>query len=99
MFAQHSTQAMALVHVYTDGTALISHGGVEMGQGLHTKVLQVAADALGIGLDKVYISSTSTDKIPNASATAASMGSDLYCKATLDACHKVWPKPARADTS
>jgi xanthine dehydrogenase large subunit len=50
---------------------------------------QVVAEALGIDLNKVHVSSTGTDRIPNASATAASMGSDLYCKAALDACNKV----------
>ena len=82
-------QAGALVHCYLDGTVLVTHGGVEMGQGLHTKVAQVCADALGISTDKVYIAETSTDKVPNASPTAASASSDLYGAATLDACRQI----------
>ncbi|XP_004291798.1 PREDICTED: xanthine dehydrogenase 1-like [Fragaria vesca subsp. vesca] len=82
-------QAGALVHVYTDGTVLVSHGGVEMGQGLHTKVAQVAASAFNIPLSSVFISETSTDKVPNASPTAASASSDMYGAAVLDACEQI----------
>lgn len=70
-------QAGALIIVYIDGSVLLSHGGVEMGQGLHTKMIQVASRALGIPVDKIHISETATDKVPNTSATAASAGSDL----------------------
>ncbi|EFO88374.1 hypothetical protein CRE_11402 [Caenorhabditis remanei] len=70
-------QAGALVLVYTDGSVLVSHGGMEMGQGLHTKILQIAARCLEIPIEKVHIHDTSTDKVPNASATAASVGSDM----------------------
>ncbi|KAJ6385242.1 hypothetical protein OIU77_028431 [Salix suchowensis] len=82
-------QAGALVHVYTDGTVLVTHGGVEMGQGLHTKVAQVAASAFNIPLSSVFISETSTDKVPNTSPTAASASSDLYGAAVLDACEQI----------
>lgn len=71
-------QAGALVHIYTDGTVLVTHGGVEMGQGLHTKMAQIAAAALGLPLSAVYIAETATDKVPNASPTAASASSDIY---------------------
>ncbi len=70
-------QAGALVLIYQDGTVQVNHGGTEMGQGLHTKMLQVAADALGLPLDAVRMMPTRTDKVPNTSATAASSGSDL----------------------
>lgn len=80
-------QAGALVHIYhTDGTVLISHGGVEMGQGLHTKMCQVAATELGVPLHMVHISETATDKVANTSPTAASASSDMYGMAVLNAC-------------
>jgi xanthine dehydrogenase large subunit len=74
-------QAGALVHVYKDGSALVNHGGTEMGQGLNTKVAQVVANVLGIALPRVRATATDTSKIPNTSATAASTGSDLNGKA------------------
>ena len=73
----HINQAGALVHVYQDGSVHLNHGGTEMGQGLFQKVAQVAAEEFGIGLDRVHITATSTDKVPNTSATAASSGTDL----------------------
>lgn len=80
-------QAGALVHIYhTDGSVLISHGGVEMGQGLHTKLCQVAATALELPLEKVFISETATDKVANTSPSAASASTDMYGMAVLDAC-------------
>ncbi|KAK1313897.1 Xanthine dehydrogenase 1 [Acorus calamus] len=82
-------QAGALVQVYTDGTVLVTHGGVEMGQGLHTKVAQIAASAFNIPLSSVFISETSTDKVPNASPTAASASSDMYGAAVVDACEQI----------
>ncbi|XP_042004114.1 xanthine dehydrogenase 1-like isoform X2 [Salvia splendens] len=87
--AKFMNQAGALVHVYTDGTVLVTHGGVEMGQGLHTKVAQVAASSFDIPLSSVFISETSTDKVPNASPTAASASSDIYGAAVLDACEQI----------
>lgn len=79
-------QAGALVLIYTDGSIQLNHGGTEMGQGLHTKMVQVAAKALGVKLDRVRIMPTSTDKVPNTSATAASSGADLNGMAVKDAC-------------
>ncbi|XP_077254247.1 xanthine dehydrogenase 1-like [Tasmannia lanceolata] len=87
--AKFMNQAGALVHVYTDGTVLVNHGGVEMGQGLHTKVAQIAASAFNIPLSSVFISETSTDKVPNSSPTAASASSDMYGAAVLDACTQI----------
>ncbi len=82
-------QAGALVHVYKDGSVLINHGGTEMGQGLHTKMLQVAATSLGVPLERVRISPTRTDKVPNTSATAASSSADLNGGAIKDACEQI----------
>ena len=82
-------QAGALVHVYKDGSVLINHGGTEMGQGLHTKMLQVAATALGLPLAKVRLAPTRTDKVPNTSATAASAGADLNGGAIKNACDQI----------
>ncbi|BBC73831.1 xanthine dehydrogenase molybdopterin binding subunit [Altererythrobacter sp. B11] len=73
----HLNQAGALVHVYTDGSIQINHGGTEMGQGLYVKVAQVVADVFAVPLETVRITATRTDKVPNTSATAASSGSDL----------------------
>ena len=82
-------QAGALVHVYKDGSVLINHGGTEMGQGLHTKMLQVAATALGVPLERVRLAPTRTDKVPNTSATAASAGADLNGGAVKNACEQI----------
>ncbi|MBX2880234.1 MAG: xanthine dehydrogenase molybdopterin binding subunit [Granulosicoccus sp.] len=81
----HFNQAGALVHVYTDGSILVNHGGTEMGQGLHTKVAQVVAHTMGVSIERVRSTATVTDKIPNTSATAASTGADLNGKAAEDA--------------
>ena len=75
--ATHYNQAGALVHVYTDGSVHLNHGGTEMGQGLYLKVAQVVAEEFQIDLDQVKITATTTGKVPNTSATAASSGSDL----------------------
>ncbi|HEX2012006.1 MAG TPA: xanthine dehydrogenase molybdopterin binding subunit [Roseateles sp.] len=85
----HLNQAGALVHIYTDGSVLVNHGGTEMGQGLNTKVAQVVAHELGIALDRVRASATDTHKVANTSATAASTGSDLNGKAAQDAARKI----------
>jgi xanthine dehydrogenase large subunit len=81
----HLNQAGALVHVYTDGSVLVNHGGTEMGQGLNTKVAQMVAHTLGLSLDRVRVTATDTHKVVNTSATAASTGTDLNGKAAQDA--------------
>ena len=79
-------QAGALVLIYADGTVQLNHGGTEMGQGLHTKMLIVCAHALGVNPEDVRVMHTATDKVPNTSATAASSGSDLNGQAVAEAC-------------
>ena len=85
----HLNQAGALVHVYTDGSVLVNHGGTEMGQGVNTKVAQVVAHALRIPLSSVRCTATDTQKVANTSATAASTGADLNGKAAQDAARKI----------
>ena len=87
--ARFLNQAGALVHVYTDGSVRITHGGTEMGQGLHTKMLQIAADAFGIPYSEVFLSETRTDTVPNTSATAASVSSDINGMAVQNACDTI----------
>ena len=82
-------QAGALVHVYTDGSIQLNHGGTEMGQGLNIKVAQVVADKFQVDLDRVKITATRTDKVPNTSATAASSGTDLNGMAAADAARQI----------
>lgn len=82
-------QAGALVHVYTDGSCQVNHGGTEMGQGLNTKVAQIVADELGIAFEQVLSTASDTSKIPNASATAASAGTDLNAGAAQYAARRV----------
>ncbi|MBV7430946.1 MULTISPECIES: xanthine dehydrogenase molybdopterin binding subunit [unclassified Acidovorax] len=82
-------QAGALVHVYTDGSVQVNHGGTEMGQGLHTKVAQIVADELGVPLSRVLVTASDTSKVPNASATAASSGTDLNGRAAQFAARNV----------
>jgi xanthine dehydrogenase large subunit len=82
-------QAGALIMIYRDGSVQVNHGGTEMGQGLHTKIQQIAAEALGLPLERIRIMPTRTDKVPNTSATAASAGSDLNGAAVLDACRQL----------
>ncbi|MGH6902764.1 MAG: xanthine dehydrogenase molybdopterin binding subunit, partial [Geminicoccaceae bacterium] len=85
----HLNQAGALLHVYTDGSVHLNHGGTEMGQGLMTKVAQIVAEELQIDLDQVKISATNTGKVPNTSATAASAGTDLNGAAALAAARTI----------
>ena len=87
--ANHLNQAGALVHVYTDGSIHLNHGGTEMGQGLNVKVAQVVADVFQVPLGAIKISATRTDKVPNTSATAASSGSDLNGMAAQDAAQQI----------
>ncbi|KAK2531938.1 Xdh [Columba guinea] len=82
-------QAGALVHVYTDGSVLLTHGGTEMGQGLHTKMIQVASRSLGIPTSKIHISETSTNTVPNTSPTAASVSADINGMAVHNACQTI----------
>ncbi|MHB9800775.1 xanthine dehydrogenase molybdopterin binding subunit [Pseudomonas sp. MT3] len=83
--AQHLNQAGALVHLYTDGSIQLNHGGTEMGQGLNTKVAQIVAEEFQVPLEHVVITATRTDKVPNTSPTAASSGTDLNGMAARDA--------------
>jgi xanthine dehydrogenase large subunit len=82
-------QAGALVNVFTDGSVQLNHGGTEMGQGLHTKVMQIVADELGVPFDRVLCTATETGKVPNASATAASAGTDLNGRAAQFAARNI----------
>ncbi|MGH6647603.1 xanthine dehydrogenase molybdopterin binding subunit [Aquabacterium sp.] len=85
----HLNQAGALVHIYTDGSVLVNHGGTEMGQGLNTKVAQMVAHTLGVNMARVRVTATDTNKVVNTSATAASTGSDLNGKAAADAARQI----------
>ncbi len=82
-------QAGALVHIYKDGSVHLNHGGTEMGQGLYTKVAQVLADCFQVDIEQVKITATTTAKVPNTSATAASSGSDLNGMAAYDAARQI----------
>ncbi len=85
----HLNQAGALLHVYTDGSVLLNHGGTEMGQGLHTKVAQVVAEELQVDIRRIRCTATDTSKVPNTSATAASASSDLNGKAAQAAARTI----------
>ncbi len=82
-------QAGALIHVYNDGSIHLNHGGTEMGQGLNTKVAQVVAEAFQVNFERIKITRTTTEKVPNTSATAASSGSDLNGMAALNAAEQI----------
>jgi len=96
--ATFMNQASALVHVYTDGTVLVTHGGTEMGQGLHTKMVQIAAQTLQIPLSQVHIDETNTSKCANTQPTAASVSADMNGMAVMLACEEILErlKPVRA---
>lgn len=87
--AIHLNQGGALVHIYEDGSVLLAHGGTEMGQGLYTKMCQVAAQELGVPMDSIFTSETASNVVANTSPTAASSGTDLNGMAVLDACQKL----------
>ena len=86
---QHLNQAGALIHIYTDGSIHLNHGGTEMGQGLFTKVAQIVASEFQVDIDRIFCSATRTDKVPNTSPTAASSGTDLNGMAARDAAIKI----------
>ena len=86
---QHLNQAGALIHIYTDGSIHLNHGGTEMGQGLFTKVAQIVASEFQVDIDRISCSATRTDKVPNTSPTAASSGTDLNGMAARDAAIKI----------
>ncbi|CAH2247060.1 jg23904 [Pararge aegeria aegeria] len=80
-------QGGALLIIYKDGSVLLSIGGIEMGQGLFTKMIQVASKALNVDISKIHINEMATDKVPNSVPTAASVSSDLYGMAVINACN------------
>jgi len=82
-------QGGALVHIYRDGSVLVSHGGIEMGQGLYTKVIQIASKVLGVPVDMIHTAETATNLVPNTSPTAASYSSDINGWAVKDACEQI----------
>lgn len=86
---QYLNQAGALVHIYKDGSVLVSHGGVELGQGLHTKMISIAAEVLDCNIDRIRISETATDKIHNVSPTGGSISSDINGMAVKHACEQL----------
>ncbi|XP_030848262.1 xanthine dehydrogenase/oxidase isoform X2 [Strongylocentrotus purpuratus] len=79
-------QGAALVHIYTDGSVLVHHGGVEMGQGLHTKIIQIASRVLGLPVEKIHTTDTSTDRVPNTTSSAGSICTELCGGAVKNAC-------------
>ena len=87
--ASFLNQAGALVHVYTDGSIHLNHGGTEMGQGLNTKVAQVVAEVFQVDIERIQVTATNTDKVPNTSPTAASSGADLNGKAAQNAAQTI----------
>ena len=87
-----------LVHIYLDGSVTISHGGVEMGQGLHTKMVQVVSTELGVPMSRIRVADTCNDKVPNGIPTGGSSGADLNGNALRDACKQLLERlaPIRA---
>uniref|UniRef100_A0A0N5BDQ5 Xanthine dehydrogenase n=1 Tax=Strongyloides papillosus TaxID=174720 RepID=A0A0N5BDQ5_STREA len=83
------SQAASLINIYVDGSVLVSHGGMEMGQGLHTKIIQIVSRCLEVPISKITIRDTRTDNVPNSTPTVASLGIDLNGAAVKDACEKI----------
>ena len=84
---QQKKRGIAFICVYLDGSILLSHGGVELGQGLHTKMVQVASRVLGVDVSCIHIMGTSTETVPQATPTAASCGTDLNGHNVIHACY------------
>lgn len=96
---QFMNQASALVNVYVDGSVNLFHGGIEMGQGLFTKMIQIASHCLKIPIERIHSSEVGTDKVPNTQNTAASVSADINGMAVVDACEKIMErlKPYRTE--
>ncbi|NXY85208.1 AOXB oxidase, partial [Alcedo cyanopectus] len=90
--ATYFHQAGALVHIYIDGSVLVTHGGIELGQGIHTKMLQVASRELKIPLSYIHLYETSTTTVPNGKYTAGSVGTEINARAVQDACQILWKR-------
>ncbi|NXD62564.1 AOXB oxidase, partial [Eolophus roseicapillus] len=97
--ATYFHQAGALVHIYIDGSVLVTHGGIELGQGIHTKMLQIVSRELKIPLSYIHFCETSTTTVPNGKYTAASVGTEINARAVQDACQILWKRldPIRRD--
>ncbi|NXK26041.1 AOXB oxidase, partial [Arenaria interpres] len=97
--ATYFHQAGALVHIYIDGSVLVTHGGIELGQGIHTKMLQIASRELKIPLSYIHFCETSTTTVPNGKYTAGSVGTEINARAVQDACQILWKRldPIRRD--
>ncbi|XP_064518045.1 aldehyde oxidase 2-like isoform X1 [Pseudopipra pipra] len=97
--ATYFHQAGALVHIYIDGSVLITHGGIELGQGIHTKMLQIASRELKIPLSYIHFCETSTTTVPNGKYTAGSVGTEINARAVQNACQILWKRlePIRRD--
>ncbi|XP_064371249.1 aldehyde oxidase 3-like isoform X2 [Dromaius novaehollandiae] len=90
--ASYFHQAGALVHIYIDGSVLVTHGGIELGQGIHTKMLQIASRELKIPLSYIHFCETSTTTVPNGKYTAGSVGTEINARAVQDACQILWKR-------
>jgi len=88
------SQGGALIHIFLDGSILIAHGGVECGQGLHTKMVQIVASELGVPMDKIRVSESATDSVPNPIPTGGSTAADLNGNALRDACEQIMERLA-----